>query len=76
MILIISSIFYWNDFCVLILYYTCFCYVGGLEAVTYTDVLQCAIMLIGAIVLTVIGKICVFLISLVTFCITEMLLFF
>ncbi|XP_046859690.1 sodium/glucose cotransporter 5-like [Xenia sp. Carnegie-2017] len=28
---------------------------GGLEAVTYTDVLQCAIMLIGAIVLTVIG---------------------
>ncbi|CAB4009905.1 sodium glucose cotransporter 5-like [Paramuricea clavata] len=28
---------------------------GGLEAVTYTDVLQCSIMLIGAVILTIMG---------------------
>lgn len=28
---------------------------GGLEAVTYTDVLQCGIMLIGAVILTILG---------------------
>ena len=30
---------------------------GGLEAVTYTDVLQCTIMLIGAVVLTILGNV-------------------
>lgn len=34
-------------------------YLGGLEAVTYTDVLQCSIMLIGAVVLTILGNIIV-----------------
>jgi Na+/proline symporter len=29
---------------------------GGLQAVTYTDVLQCTIMLLGGIVLSALGK--------------------
>ena len=29
---------------------------GGLEAVTYTDVLQCTIMLLGGVVLSALGK--------------------
>ena len=36
--------------------YRCFWFTGGLTAVIYTDVLQCTIMIIGAIVLAILSK--------------------
>ena len=38
-------------------FFTCCSFVsGGLTAVIYTDVLQCTIMILGAMALSVVGK--------------------